>query len=89
MSTDLPIQMLDMRGGRKSTGKTPKKFVRSDYANVGVYMPKELKARLGSLARADRRSLSNFIVQSLKEVVEKLSIDEHGVIVEHISKSSK
>lgn len=90
MSTDLPIQMLDRPRGRKSTGKTAKKSViPANQANVLLRMPKELKETLKCLAKADNRSLSNFIAWTVQAAVENLSINEHGVIVHHIPASRK
>ncbi|MDP1530296.1 MAG: hypothetical protein Q8M05_13020 [Rhodoferax sp.] len=90
MSADLPIQMLDLPKGRKPAGKSKKKTVMpSNYTNVGIYMTKTLKAKLAVLAKADRRSLSNFVVRTLQGCVENQSIDEHGVIVQHIPAARK
>jgi hypothetical protein len=82
--------MFDLPKGRKPTGKPKKKSVLpSDYTNVGIYMTKKLKAKLTMLARADHRSLSNFIARTMQDCVENQSIDEHGVIVQHIPAARK
>jgi len=85
MSDALPIQMLPRPRG-KATYYTRRE---GEYFNVLVALPAEMVDRLDLVAKASFRSRTAEIHQRLLASLQNESVDEHGVIVLHVSQHSK
>jgi hypothetical protein len=89
MSTDLPIQMLDFPKGEKPRYHHRKLKGDEDRAAVLIRLPYELLDRLDAFASAGYRSRTAEIQRRLEASMVNESIDEHGVIVQHIPPARK
>lgn len=87
--TDLPVQMFDCPKGARP--RYHQKTIKGEEprAAVLIRLPYELLDRLDKFAAAGYRSRTGEIVMRLEASVENQSIDEHGVIVEHIPAARK
>jgi hypothetical protein len=81
MSTDLPIQMLEF------PRKPPKR--RDGSSQFLLRIPTETLDKVKRIAAASHRKTTSEIVMRLEASMENQSIDEHGVIVQHVVPSRK
>lgn len=89
MSTDLPIQMFNLRNARNNGKRGRNQTLPDGIALVLVRMPKAQKDHLRSAAKASFRTLTGEINKRLEVSMVNESIDEHGVIVVHSPTSLK